>query len=111
MYFLTEKALIQCGHMGVVRIKATQSFVTINNAKVLVAKDPERRIIVGCPIAAPAGKPCLLTLSAHKGYSTFLRINNRQICLDTITGFTDGVPPGVVHYKVTSSGQRFVSEK
>jgi hypothetical protein len=46
-----------------------------------------------------------------EGYSSFVRINGRAVCLDTVTGFTDGTPPGVVKYIVRHPGQKFVNEK
>jgi hypothetical protein len=32
------------------------------------------------------------------------------VCLDTVTGLTDGTPPGIVTYKVRHAGQALVSE-
>jgi hypothetical protein len=50
------------------------------------------------------------TLPVKSGYSDFVRIDGKRICLDTVTGLTDGTPPGTVEYKVRSAGQDFVSE-
>ena len=88
----------------------TQGLVTIGHRPVLVATDPESRPIVGCPTVGPSIKPCTSTLPVQQGYSTFIRIQGRAVCLDTVTGLTDGTPPGTVKYKVRSSGQQFVSE-
>jgi hypothetical protein len=30
------------------------------------------------------------------------------VCLDAVTGLTDGTPPGIVKYKVRNAGQRLV---
>jgi hypothetical protein len=46
----------------------------------------------------------------QKGYSQFIRVEDHWLCLDTVTGFTDGTPPGVVMYVVRDAGQNFVSE-
>ena len=55
-------------------------------------------------------KPCQLTLRVQVGYSDLLRIDGRRVCLDTVTGLTDGTPPGMVPYRVRSSRQTLVSE-
>jgi hypothetical protein len=110
MLVLTEDAKLFCKHgPGKVSIRATQGLVMIGGRKVLVEKDPEGRPISGCPSTVPF-KPCLTTLVVQKGYSHFIRVEGRKICLDTVTGFTDGTPPGVVKYEVRSAGQSFVSE-
>jgi hypothetical protein len=110
MLVLTEDAGLFCKHgPGKVSIIATQEFVTIDGRKVLVETDPEGRPISGCPNVVPF-KPCLTTLVVDKGYSEFIRVENRRLCLDTVTGFTDGTPPGVVKYEVRYAGQKFVLE-
>jgi hypothetical protein len=111
MFLLTEDAVLMCGHPpGTVDIRATQSLVTIEGRKVLVEKDPESRPIRGCPNTNPlAGiKPCLNTLPVQQGYSALLRIDGRRVCLDTVTGLTDGTPPGTVIYNVHDPGQKLV---
>jgi hypothetical protein len=109
MLALTEDAGLYCKHSGVVDIKATQPFVTVEGRRVLVEPDPVGRPISRCPNTVPF-KPCLTTLVVQKGYSEFIRIGNRRLCLDTVTGYTDGTPPGVVMYVVRDAGQKFVSE-
>jgi hypothetical protein len=111
MLALTEDAGLYCKHgPGKVSIKATQALVRIEGRCVLVEPDPVGRSISGCPSVVPF-KPCLTTLAVQKGYSQFIRVENRRLCLDTVTGFTDGTPPGVVMYVVRSAGQKFVSEQ
>jgi hypothetical protein len=111
MYFLREDALLVCKHqLGKVNIVATQSLVTIGRRRVLVERDPEVKSIAGCPNVGATIKPCLLTLPVEIGYSAFLRIEGRRVCLDTVTGLTDGTPPGTVKYVVKSPGQNLVSE-
>jgi hypothetical protein len=106
---ITEDAGIYCKHGGHVANKPSQNYVTIKSRRVLVEDDPEGRAIAGCPNVVPF-KPCLTTLKVQKGYSTFIRISGQPICLDTVTGFTDGTPPGVAMYIVRTPGQEFVSE-
>ena len=109
MRLLTQDALLQCEHAGVVGIVPGQAFVFIMRRLVLVDDDPESRPIVGCPNTAPGIKPCLVTLKVNEGYSVFLRISRRRVCLDSVQGLTDGTPPDTVKYRVERPGQRFVS--
>ena len=107
---LTEDAGLYCRHgPGHVSNKPSQDFVTVAHRRILVERDSEGRPIAGCPSVVPF-KPCTTTLVVQKGYSTFLRIAGHRICLDAVTGFTDGTPPGVVMYVVRNPGQTFVSE-
>ena len=111
MRILTKDATLTCAHeMGIVGIAATQSLVTVNDREVLVESDPEHRPITGCPNVGPGIKACTSTLAVKTGYSDLLRVQGRRVCLDTVTGFTDGTPPGVVKYDVRKPGQDFVSE-
>jgi len=108
MLLLTEDALLVCKHeVGKVNIAPTQDFVMINHRLILVEANPEGRSISGCPLTFPF-KPCLTTLKVRKGYSTFIRIGTKPVCLDTIIGLTDGTPPGTVDYIVRRPGQSFV---
>lgn len=119
MLFLTEDANLNCKHqLGKVSIRATQGLVSINGRSVLVGKglpahpngDPEKRPIKGCPNYGPSIKPCTTTLIATKGYSSLLSVFGRAVCLDSITGLTDGTPPGAVEYNVRKPGQSLVSQ-
>ncbi len=112
MYLLTEDAVLVCEHeLGIVGIAATDGLVTVEKRRVLIKNNPENRPIVGCPNVGPTIKPCTSTLVVQAGYSDFVRINGRAVCLDTVTGLTDGTPPGMVKYKVRSPGQTIVSER
>lgn len=110
MHLLTEDAVIVCKHeLGRAAIAAGQGLVTIGSRKVLVENDPEGRLITGCPNLGATIKPCTATLAVRAGYSNLLRINNRRVCLDTVTGLTDGTPPGMVKYEVRHPGQQLVT--
>ena len=112
MNVLTEDAVILCDHgPGKVTIVATQDLVTIEQRRVLVARDPEGRDIVGCPNISTPNKPCMKTLDVKKGYSDLVFITGHAACLDTVTGLTDGTLPGTVFYKVKTPGQALVSEE
>jgi hypothetical protein len=111
MLWLTEDAVIVCKHeKGRVGLAPIQTLVTIRGRRVLVENDPEGRPITRCPNVGATIKPCLHTLKVTEGYSDFLRIDGRKVCLETVTGLTDGTPPGTVKYKVNAPGQDFVSE-
>jgi hypothetical protein len=111
MKFLTEDTALFCAHeTGQVGNLPSQDFVTVHGRRVLVATDPEGRRISGCTNTnPPVGiKPCSKTLRAFEGYSSFIHIAGKAVCLDTVTGLTDGTPPGAVIYSVRNSGQSFV---
>jgi hypothetical protein len=111
MLLLTEDAVLTCKHeLGIVGMIGTQNLVTIGGRKVLVEHDPEGRPIIGCPNIGATIKPCLLTLKVQAGYSSWIRAEGRPVCLDTITGLTDGTPPGIVKYQVRAPGQSLVTE-
>ena len=110
MYMLTQNVLITCDHsLGVVIMVPSQSYVSIGGRRVLVAPDPVGKPIAGCPNVGPTLKPCTSTLLNNAGYSGFVRISGRPVCMDTVKGITDGTPPGAVEYRVRSSGQDFVT--
>jgi hypothetical protein len=112
MLILNNEARLVCKHEpGKVKNKPSQNFVTIEKKPVLVENDPEGRTISGCPVIPPIGRSCVTTLTVRTGYSDWIRVGGKRICLDTITGFTDGTPPGTILYKVNFAGQEFVSEK
>ena len=112
MYLLTEDARLVCTHeLGIVQIRASQGLVRIERRRVLVRDDPEGRKIQWCPHIGAAMKPCTNTLAVRSGYSPFVTIEGHPVCLDTISGFTDGTPPGAVRYEVRRSGQDIVSEE
>lgn len=112
MKLLTEQAVLVCDHEnGIVSVAASQDWVTIEGLAVLVDDDPENRPIAGCPNTAAMIKPCTSTLKVKQGYSDFVQIGGKAVCLDTVTGLTDGTPPGVVDYKVKSPGQDWVEQR
>jgi hypothetical protein len=109
MLVLTEDAKLICLHRGIVDIKATQDLVTIESRAVLVDPNPESRSISRCPNVGIGIRPCQTTLKVKQGYSELVWIEGQRICLDSVTGLTDGTPPGFVEYKVDKPGQEFVT--
>lgn len=112
MRLLTVDALVVCAHeLGRVGLVNSQPWVTVERRPLLVRADPEGRPIRGCPNIGPTIKPCTTTLKVQQGYSTLVTIDGRPVCLDTLTGLTDGTPPGIVKYKVNAPGQTLVTEE
>jgi hypothetical protein len=110
MFLLPEDADLRCGHMGKVKNKPSQDWVTIEGKRILVEDDPEGRDIDLCPFRNPAGlPPCRHTLKVSKGYSVFVTIGEHAVCLDSLIGLTDGTPPGIVPYLVRDPAQKWVS--
>jgi hypothetical protein len=107
---LTEDAVFKCRHSGVVEVEATQGFVRIDGRLALVDHDPEGRDIDRCPNNNPAAglRRCNTTLKVREGYSGFVTIERKGICLDNLWGLTDGTPPGAVRYDVRTPGQDWV---
>ena len=113
MKVLTVDARLRCDHKtGNVKIEASQGLVTVEGRPILVYSDPEGKSIPDCSHSVPAAGilPCKLTLKARTGYSQFVRVGDRRICLDTVIGYTNGTPPSQVDYTVDDPGQGLVSE-
>ncbi len=111
MFILTEDAVIVCKHeLGIVQNVLSQDWVTVAERRVMVEIDPEGRTIKGCPNYGAGIRPCVTTLKVQAGYSDWIRVDGKRICLDTVTGLTDGTPPGTVKYKVNQPGQPFIEE-
>jgi hypothetical protein len=110
MRLITEDAVLRCDHQGSVHNQPSQKLVTIAHKRVLVEIDPEGRQITGCPNISLTIKPCTSTLKVNQGYSSLMRVSGKRVCLDTVTGLTDGFPPGAVNYKVYQPGQTLVTE-
>ncbi len=109
MRVLTEDAVLVCLHqLGTVENVPSQSLVRIDDRRVLVDSDPETRSIRLCPNIGATIKPCQQTLRVQVGYSTWVKIDGKRICLDTVRGLTDGTPPGKVEYEVVRAGQKLL---
>ena len=109
MQVMTEDAIVLCTHqLGTITNQPSQGLVTIDGRKVLVDNDPESRSIRLCPNIGVTMKPCTTTLKVVAGYSTFVKIDGKAACLQTVTGMTDGTPPGIVQYQVRYAGQQLL---
>lgn len=108
MRWMTEDATVVCDHQlgNVTGFSPAQSWVTVMKRRVLVEPDPVGRTIKGCPNLPPMGKPCTNTMAVAKGYSRLIRIDGHRVCLDAVTGLTNGVAP--VMYTVRAPAQELV---
>ena len=107
---ITETALLSCDHMtGIVAQVASQHWVRMEGEAPLIGNDPAHKSIAGCGNVGPTIKPCTSTLNVEAGKSTFVHIDGKPICLDTVLGGTDGTPPGATKYRVRQPGQFLVT--
>lgn len=106
---VTTNAVIMCAHGGRVTLVPRQSTVMAGGAPALCEGDLVGAPIIGC--AQPpsvATKPCTLVVSTMPGGSNpLVTAAGRPAHVSTLTGLTDGVPPGVI--TVVSPGQTVVS--
>ena len=105
---VTSNAAIMCIHGGQVTLIPRQAEVTIDGGAVLSEPDLVGAPIIGCAQPpSPGSKPCTLVVSTLPG-STSLKVTvgGRPAYVATLTGLTDGVPPGALI--VTSPGQTIV---
>ncbi|MCA9972852.1 MAG: hypothetical protein KC425_21695 [Anaerolineales bacterium] len=110
MKLLTKKAKIVCRHnTGRVQLRTPQDLVYVAGEPLLVEADPEQKVILGCSNIGPTIKPCALTLKVTAGYSRFIYVEGKPVCLDNLVGITDGTPPTAIQYIVKDAGQDFVT--
>jgi hypothetical protein len=95
---VTSNATIMCAHGGQVTLIPKQFVVQIQGGMVMCEPDLVGSPIVGCaqPVT-PSSKPCTLVVSTLPG-STALNVlvGGRPVYVATLTGMTDGVPPGLI---------------
>jgi hypothetical protein len=105
---VNSSAVILCAHGGKVTLIPKQMTVTAGGSPVMCEGDIMGSPIVGC--AQPpsvATKPCTLVVSTLPGGSSLkVSAGGKPVHIDTLTGMTDGVPPGVI--TVVSAGQTSV---
>jgi len=112
MRVLTDRAFITCDHAtGVVGNRASQWFVRIEGALVLIGNDPGNKMIGGCSNIGPTIKPCTMTMAVEQGKSSFVSIGGTPVCLETVVGGTDGTPPAATKYRVRFPGQVLVDSQ
>ena len=109
---VTANAKIICVHGGQVQVIPKQQSVTIQGGAVMCAGDLEGSPIAACPVPpSPGSKPCTTVVSvlppmAPPSASAKVKVGGKPVLLATLTGMTDGVPPGVI--QVVFPGQTTV---
>jgi hypothetical protein len=105
---VTTGATILCAHGGQVMLTPRQTQVTIAGNPVLREGDLSGAPIVGClQVPSLATKPCTTVISTLPGSaSTRVTAVGAPVLLATLSGITDGVPPGTI--MVVSPGQTTV---
>jgi hypothetical protein len=105
---ITSNAIITCIHCGQVVLVPTQAQVVVQGGAVLCEPDLVGSPIVGCAQPpTPTTKPCTTVISTLPGSSDpQVTVGGRPVYLATLSGITDGVPPGTII--VASPGQTVV---
>jgi hypothetical protein len=105
---VTANARIMCAHGGTVTLIPKQTQVLAGSGPILCEPDLVGSPIVGCAQApSPSTKPCTTVVSTLPG-STSLKalVGGRPAYVATLSGITDGVPPGAI--MVVDPGQTTV---
>lgn len=100
--------MIMCTHGGRVTLMPRQTQVQIQGGFVLCEPDLVGAPIIGC-MQPPSltSKPCTTVVSTFPGSSSLkVKVGGRPAYVATLTGITDGVPPGALI--VASPGQASV---
>jgi hypothetical protein len=95
---LTSNATVLCVHGGQVMLIPSQSQVTIQGGAVMCEPDLMGAVIVGCAQPpSPSTTPCTAVVSTFPG-STSLKVSvgGCPAYVATLSGLTDGVPPGAI---------------
>ena len=107
--FMTSGATIMCIHGGRVQVMPSQQQVTMGGSPVLCEPDLEGKPIVGCAQPpTPSTKPCTTLVKTLPGSTSMrIRVGGKAVYLLTLSGITDGVPPGSV--MASAAGQTSTS--
>jgi hypothetical protein len=102
---VTSNATILCIHGGQVILVPRQAQVTIQGGSVMCEPDLVGSVIVGCAQPpSPGTKPCTTVVSTLPGSASLtVSVGGRPAYVATLSGLTDGVPPGTI--MVASPGQ------
>lgn len=94
---LNADASIGCGHGGTVRIAPGRRTFTAGGAPVLTVGDLEGKPISGCTQVTGGGTvQCTAVVSVTGGAATTLTAGGRPALLETVSGVTNGSPPGAL---------------
>ena len=105
---VTSNATILCAHGGRVTLLPKQTQVVIQGGPVLCEGDLIGSPIIGClQPPSPGTKPCTTVVSTLPGSSSLkVTAAGRPVYVATLSGMTDGVPPGTI--MVVNPGQTVV---
>lgn len=94
---LNADAAIGCGHGGTVQITAGQRKFTAGGAPVLAVGDLDGKPITGCTQPTSGSTvQCTAVVSVAGGAAATLTVGHRAVLLETVSGATNGAPPGVL---------------
>jgi hypothetical protein len=100
---LTTASDVECGHQGAVQVSSSAK-LTIGGNAVLIASGVVGSSVAHC--ATPASSttsPCMTVLSVlPTSLAQKLTVGGLPVVLDTLSGLTDGKPPGSLQ---SSAGQ------
>lgn len=90
---LTSGSQVQCGHQGNILLTPSPKLKVAGNPVITQVGPP----VAGCttPVTPGGNKPCV-TASPVGGQAVKLKVGGSPAMLDTVSGITDGVPPGTV---------------
>jgi hypothetical protein len=97
---LTVSSTVQCGHLGPVTVSSSAKLTVGGNAVLLqsgVAGQPINSAACLNPIppANPSGVKCSAVVSVLPvSLAQKLTVGGQPVVLDSLTGLTNGVPPG-----------------
>ena len=106
---VTTNATILCAHGGRVVLTPKQTTVTAGGGPILRETDLMGAPIAGCAQPpSPGSKPCTLVVSVIPGSGTsqMAFVGGLPAHTQTLSGLTDGVPPGTI--MVVDPGQTTV---
>ncbi len=105
---VTSNAVIMCVHGGQVTLIPRQTQVTIQGGAILCEPDLVGAPIVGCAQPpSPGSAPCTAVVSTLPGSTSLsVMVGGRPAYVATLSGLTNGVPPGAL--LVTYPGQATV---
>ncbi len=95
---VTSNATILCVHGGQVVLVPSQAQVTIQGGAVLCEPDIVGAAIVGCAQPPTTNTvPCTAVVSALPGSTSLtVSVNGQPAYVATLSGITDGIPPGAI---------------
>lgn len=106
---VNSNATLMCIHGGRVTLTPKQTTVTAGGAPIMRESDIMGSPIIGCAQPpSPGTKPCTAVISIipMSGTAATVMVGGLPAHTQTLTGMTDGVPPGTV--QVMDPGQAVV---